>query len=71
MNIEVWENEGGYMQKTHQYFDSMGFEETHEGSAHDCAIKGCVRERKYYSSIPSIDPGPDVPDPWMFNRYAE
>lgn len=71
MDTQQWENEGGYVQTTHQYYDSMGFEEIHEGSQHDCTVSSCVRERKYYDSIPAMDPGPDVPDPWMFNRYAE
>lgn len=55
---------------THQYFDQMGFEETHEGSMIDCLMKQCRRELRYYRNIPSIDPwpegsGPYGTDPWL------
>ncbi|UUG69495.1 hypothetical protein SEA_SHAM_194 [Streptomyces phage Sham] len=65
MNIEQWENEGGYIQLSHSYIDGMGFEETHEGSQSDCMTKQCRRERKYYRSISQADPWNDGPDPWM------
>ncbi|QNN99268.1 hypothetical protein SEA_FAUST_196 [Streptomyces phage Faust] len=65
MNTEQWENEGGYIQLTHSYFDGMGFEETHEGSMQDCTLKKCVRERRFWRTRPEIDPWDGGPDPWM------
>jgi hypothetical protein len=70
MSIERWENEGGFIQMTHSYFDRMGFEETHEGSQTDCPTKQCRKERAYYRRIPAMDPWPDGSgpygtDPWM------
>jgi len=70
MSIERWEDEGGFIQMTHSYFDRMGFEETHEGSQSDCPTKQCRKERAYYRRIPAMDPWPDGAgpygtDPWM------
>jgi hypothetical protein len=65
MQMDTWENEGGFMPKNHSYFDGMGFEEIHSGSQHDCSTKQCRRERKFLRSLPEIDPWNDGPDPWM------
>jgi hypothetical protein len=49
----------------HSYYDSLGFEENHPGEMFNCTNKKCVRERKFWRSIPEIDPWNDGPDPWM------
>jgi hypothetical protein len=55
----------------HPYYDQMGFEEKHAGNQEDCMTKQCRRERRYYRSIPSMDPWPEATgfpysdDPWL------
>jgi len=50
---------------SHLYYDSMGFEQTHDGDMNDCTKRSCIRERRYYAQLPEIDPWNDGPDPWM------
>lgn len=49
----------------HSYYDSMGFEDRHPGSMRDCVYKVCNKERRFWNSLPEIDPWNDGPDPWM------
>lgn len=49
----------------HSYYDSLGFEENHPGEMFNCTNRKCVRERRFWRSIPEIDPWNDGPDPWM------